>query len=180
MEKLEKTIKYVNLYNIYKSQLSNSQREMLGDYFFLDLSISEIAENRNISRSAVEDALSKGINKLDELEKNLQILATNKKVLEKGELALREGTWPASTAAPDVASLWGEAVLGFCVLLGVRTRGAEALHLGSHSTGAGGHRHPASLAGSMFIAWSSLLGARTLAPGAPQLAGQWTQTPAAT
>lgn len=36
-----------------------------------------------------------------------------------------------------MASLWGEAVLGFCVLLGVRTRGAEALHLGSHSTGAG-------------------------------------------
>ena len=93
---------------------------------------------------------------------------------------LWEGTWPTSTAVPDVASLWGEAVLGFCVFLGVRSRGAGALHLGSHGTGAGGHRHPASLAGSIFIAQSSLLGAQTLAPGAPQLAWQWTQTPAAT
>lgn len=41
--------------------------------------------------------------------------------------------------------------MGFCVFLGVRSTGAEALHLGSHGTGAGGHRHPASLAGSSSL-----------------------------
>ena len=74
MDKIDKAIRYTKLYNIYKSQLSKTQQEIIEDYFFADLSITEIAENRNISRSAVEDALSKGINKLDELEKDLMLL----------------------------------------------------------------------------------------------------------
>ena len=85
MDKLEKALKYTALYAIYKSQLSTSQQEILNDYFFLDLSISEIAENRNTSRAAVEDALSKGMNKLDELESNLKILERNKRIIEKLE-----------------------------------------------------------------------------------------------
>lgn len=85
MDKLEKALRYTALYTIYKSQLSSSQQEILNDYFFLDLSISEIAENRKISRAAVEDALSKGMSKLDELEKNLKILERNKRIIEKLE-----------------------------------------------------------------------------------------------
>ena len=85
MNKLEKALRYTSLYSIYKSQLSTSQQEILNDYFFLDLSISEIAENRNTSRAAVEDALSKGINKLDDLENNLKILEKNKMIVEKLE-----------------------------------------------------------------------------------------------
>ena len=83
MDKLEKALKYTALYTIYKSQLSSSQEEILNDYSFLDLSISEIAENRNTSRAAVEDALSKGMNKLDELESELKILERNKRIIEK-------------------------------------------------------------------------------------------------
>ena len=74
MEKLEKTIRYTKLFNIYKSQLSSSQQEIINNYFFLDLSITEIANERGISRSAVEDALQKGISKLDELENEMHIL----------------------------------------------------------------------------------------------------------
>ena len=85
MNKLEKALRYTALYSIYKSQLSTSQQEILNDYFFLDLSISEIAENRNTSRAAVEDALSKGVNKLDDLENNLKILEKNKMIIEKLE-----------------------------------------------------------------------------------------------
>ena len=85
MDKLEKALKYTALYVIYKSQLSTSQQEILNDYFFLDLSISEIAENRSTSRAAVEDALGKGMNKLDELESNLRILERNKSIIEKLE-----------------------------------------------------------------------------------------------
>ena len=83
MEKLEKTIRYTNLFNIYKSQLSSSQLEMINDYFFLDLSISEIAENRNISRAAVDDAINKGIAKLDELEANLKIYEKSQNIRQK-------------------------------------------------------------------------------------------------
>ena len=83
MEKLEKTIRYTKLFNIYKSQLSSTQQEIINDYYFLDLSISEIAQNRNISRAAVDDALSKGSARLDALENELKILEKNEKTLQK-------------------------------------------------------------------------------------------------
>ncbi len=85
MEKIDKAIRYTKLYNIYKSQLSKVQQEIIEDYYFIDLSITEIAENRGISRSAVEDALSKGCNKLDDLEKELMILEKSENAKEKLE-----------------------------------------------------------------------------------------------
>ena len=74
MEKFEKTIKYTKLFNLYGSLLSNAQQEILKDYYFADLSISEISENRGISRAAVEDALSKGSKKLDQYEEQVKAL----------------------------------------------------------------------------------------------------------
>lgn len=73
MEKIEKTIKYTNLFNLYYPLLSKAQQEIFKDYFFLDLSISEISENRKISRAAVEDALSKATKKLDQTEEELKM-----------------------------------------------------------------------------------------------------------
>lgn len=83
MEKLDKTLRYTELFNIYKSQLSATQQEIISNYFFLDLSLSEIASEKNISRSAVEDALRKGISKLDELEDELHFLEKSKKLQQK-------------------------------------------------------------------------------------------------
>ena len=85
MEKIDKAIRYTKLFSIYKSQLSKTQQEIIEDYYFFDLSITEIAENRSISRSAVEDALSKGCNKLDDLEKELNILEKSESTKEKLE-----------------------------------------------------------------------------------------------
>lgn len=83
MEKLVKTIRYTKLYSLYKSQLPNTQKEIINDYFLLDLSISEIAENRSISRAAVDDALKKGIQKLEDLERDLGLLNQNEKIHAK-------------------------------------------------------------------------------------------------
>lgn len=83
MEKLEKTLKYSKLYVLYKSELSLAQREIVNDYFMFDLSLSEIADNRKISKSAVEDALSKGMNRLDELESNFHLMEKNENILKK-------------------------------------------------------------------------------------------------
>ena len=85
MEKIEKTIRYTKLFNLYGSLLSDAQKEILSDYFFADLSISEISENRDISRAAVEDALSKGTKKLDYYEENLKSLAKQEKLRAKLE-----------------------------------------------------------------------------------------------
>mgnify|MGYP003312850950 FL=1 len=80
MEKLEKTIRYNELLHIYGSLLSDTQREVAKSYFEYDLSISEIAEEKGISRAGVEDAIKKSINKLDQLEKSLHILENNKEI----------------------------------------------------------------------------------------------------
>ena len=85
MEKIEKTIRYTKLFNLYGSLLSDAQKEILSDYFFADLSISEISENRSISRAAVEDALSKGTKKLDYYEENVKSLAKQENLRSKLE-----------------------------------------------------------------------------------------------
>ena len=82
MEKLEKTIKYNELLHIYGSLLSDAQKEIATSYFEYDLSLSEIAEEKNISRAAVEDAIKKSISKLDQLESSLHILENNKNIEE--------------------------------------------------------------------------------------------------
>lgn len=73
MERLEKTIRYNVLLRIYGTLLSETQREFATSYFEYDLSLSEIAENSKVSRSAVEDAIKKSVTKMDELESKLHI-----------------------------------------------------------------------------------------------------------
>ena len=80
MEKLEKTIKYNDLLRIYGPLLSETQREIATSYFEFDLSISEIADEKKISRAAVEDAIKKSISKLDQLESSLHVLENNKNI----------------------------------------------------------------------------------------------------
>ena len=82
MDELNKTIRYNNLLNIYSSQLTSTQKSILEDYFVYDLSLSEIADNREVSRAAVEDAIKKGLKKLETLESEFHLL-------EKRESALK-------------------------------------------------------------------------------------------
>ena len=81
MDQIKKTIRYNNLLHIYGALLSKRQFEIADAYFSYDLSLSEIAEAQNITRSAVEDALNKALKKLDEFEKELKIHEKNEKVL---------------------------------------------------------------------------------------------------
>ena len=83
MNKIEKTVLYVKLFNVYKDLLSNAQKEIFSDYYLMDLSFSEIAENRGISRSAVEDAVSKASRKLEEFESKLKIVEITENLQQK-------------------------------------------------------------------------------------------------
>lgn len=56
------------------------------DYFNLDLSFSEIADNRNTSRSAVDDAIKKAMTKLDEYEEKMHLLDKSENIKEKLEI----------------------------------------------------------------------------------------------
>lgn len=82
MEKLDKAIRYTKLTAIYKDLLTHTQAELLEDYYSFDLSYSEIADNRKISRAAVEDAIKKGMKKLDEFEDKLHILENSEEILK--------------------------------------------------------------------------------------------------
>lgn len=68
MNELESTLRYSELLSLYQNLLSTTQKEILEDYYLYNLSFSEIAENRHISRAAVEDAIKKGKKKLEMYE----------------------------------------------------------------------------------------------------------------
>ena len=68
---MEKNVKISILLDIYGKLLTQKQYKLLDDYYNNDLSLSEIAENENITRQAVRDNLKKGENNLFEYEEKL-------------------------------------------------------------------------------------------------------------
>ena len=71
---MEKNVQISILLETYGKLLTKKQYQMLDDYYNNDLSLSEIAENENITRQAVRDNLKKGENKLFEYEEKLGIM----------------------------------------------------------------------------------------------------------
>ena len=99
MNNLEKTLHINRLLDIYGKMLTSSQLDIMKDYYENDLSLSEISELRNISRTAVSDALKQGRQKLEKLEDNLGFIKamdslkdeSNKDVLDKLEERIKNG-----------------------------------------------------------------------------------------
>ena len=71
--RIEDTIKISELLNLYGELLSKKQKTMLENYVNRDMSLAEIAENENISRDAVLDAIKKAKQKLFYYEKILKL-----------------------------------------------------------------------------------------------------------
>lgn len=70
----------IGLLDCYEPLLSSSQQETLRLYFRFNLSLSEIAEEKDISRAAAFDALKKGVAKLHYYEEKLGLNRKNKVV----------------------------------------------------------------------------------------------------
>ena len=68
---MEKKVKISMLWQIYGKLLTEKQYEYIDYYYNNDLSLSEIAENDNITRQAVRDIIKKGERKLFEYEEKL-------------------------------------------------------------------------------------------------------------
>lgn len=64
----------VSLLEAYENLLTEKQREIMDDYYRFDLSLSEIASARDISRAGAYDAIKKSIDKLEEFEGKLQFI----------------------------------------------------------------------------------------------------------
>lgn len=89
---MENNVKISILLELYGSLLTEKQRELLENYYNNDLSLSEIAENENITRQAVRDNLKKGENKLFEYEEKLGIMRKTKEQEEQIAEVLSEIT----------------------------------------------------------------------------------------
>lgn len=68
-------IEFMRLWDIYNGLLTQTQQEITNLYFNLDLTISEIAEQKGISRQAVSECLNTCKKQLEEYEGKLRISA---------------------------------------------------------------------------------------------------------
>ena len=89
---MEEKVKISILCEFYGKLLTQKQYEFLNDYYNNDLSLSEIAENNNITRQAVRDIIKKGEKKLFEYEEKLMFMKRTLKQEEKIQKALIELT----------------------------------------------------------------------------------------
>lgn len=71
-----------NLYDIYKELLTQKQQDYFKDYYQNDLTLSEIAENNDVSRNAVHKQLKETIKNLENYEEKLKILEKKEKILD--------------------------------------------------------------------------------------------------
>ena len=89
---MEKNVKISILCQLYGKLLTEKQYEILNDYYNNDLSLSEIAQNSEITRQAVRDILKKGEKKLFEYEEKLNFMKRTLNQEKKIEKVLVELT----------------------------------------------------------------------------------------
>lgn len=71
---MEDVVYYSELYDIYKELLTEKQKKYFEDYYFNNLSFSEISENYQVSRNAVYRQVSITKSLLEEYEDKLNLL----------------------------------------------------------------------------------------------------------
>ena len=84
---IQKREELIKLYDLYYELLTDKQRDYFEEYYFMDLSITEIALNHEISRNGVHDQLKRVCNILYEYELKLKL---NQKLKEIKKLNLDE------------------------------------------------------------------------------------------
>ena len=66
---------FIALWDIYRGLLTLTQREITDMYFNMDLTVSEIAEQKGVSRQAVSECLKGCKRQLEEYEEKLGLCA---------------------------------------------------------------------------------------------------------
>lgn len=84
---IQKREELIELYDLYYELLTDKQKDYFEEYYFMDLSITEIALNHEISRNGVHDQLKRVCNILYEYELKLKL---NQKLKEIKKLNLDE------------------------------------------------------------------------------------------
>ena len=72
----------ISLYDIYGELLTEKQKEYFEDYYFNNLTLSEMSENYEVSRNAIHKQLKETETKLNKYENTLSILKKNERIKE--------------------------------------------------------------------------------------------------
>lgn len=72
----------ISLYDIYSSLLTDKQKLYFEDYYFNNLSLSEMSENYEVSRNAIHKQIKEVNNKLEDFENKLKLKEKNKRIKE--------------------------------------------------------------------------------------------------
>ena len=80
---METKVEQAYLYDFYGELLNQHQRKVYEDFFFNDLSLSEIAEEEGISRQGVHDLVRRCTRALEEYENKLHLVEKFMSVKEK-------------------------------------------------------------------------------------------------
>ena len=79
---MENFVYYNDLYDLYGSLLTDKQKDYFEDYYFHNLSFSEMAENYGVSRNAIFKQIHIVTNKLEEYETKLHLLDKKNKLYD--------------------------------------------------------------------------------------------------
>ena len=77
---MENTVYLTILYDYYKSLLTEKQCLYFEDYYFDNLSLSEIADSYHVTRSAVNKQIKLTIDRLNEYESKLHLYENSLKI----------------------------------------------------------------------------------------------------
>lgn len=78
---MDRIVYFNSLYDYYREMFTEKQRMYFEDYYWNNLSLSEIAENNGVSRNAVHNQLKIMEERLEELEDVLKLNEKKKKVI---------------------------------------------------------------------------------------------------
>ena len=70
------------LFDYYGELLSDSQKNYFIDYYFHNLTLSEIAENNNVSKNAVSKDLKLATSKLEDYDSKLKLIDKDNKIIK--------------------------------------------------------------------------------------------------
>ncbi|MBF0715275.1 YlxM family DNA-binding protein [Gemelliphila palaticanis] len=71
---IEKIIKISQLYDFYSELLNDKQREYIKNYYFDDLSLTEMSEIYGISKQAISNNIKRSVKDLEDFEEKLEMI----------------------------------------------------------------------------------------------------------
>ena len=83
---MDEVVYYNSLYDLYGDLLTDKQKEYFEDYYFHNMSFSEMADDYSVSRNAAFKQVHIVMEKLDEYEEKLKLYEKKNTLLELAKI----------------------------------------------------------------------------------------------